>query len=104
MSRQRIDLRNCVCETGGPSGGVAGLSDVVVNIASEGVIAPPSTSARSTPKRARKPRSKGKGSHCVISHKGKVVHCYEDRATAARVAEAFTKRGRAGTEFRVEDR
>lgn len=55
-------------------------------------------------KKPRKPRSKGKGSHCVVSHKGKVVHCYEDKGTADRVAQAFTKKGRASTKFHVQDR
>lgn len=55
-------------------------------------------------KKPRKPRSKGKGSHCVVSHKGKTVHCYEDKATAKRVADAFTAKGRAGSAFHVETR
>jgi len=55
-------------------------------------------------KKPRKPRSKGKGSYCVLSHKGRVVHCYESSATANRVAEAFTSRGRAGTQFTVKKR
>lgn len=55
-------------------------------------------------KKPRKPRSKGKGSHCVVSHKGKTVHCYEDKATASRVAAAFTAKGKSGSAFRVETR
>lgn len=54
------------------------------------------------PPKPRKKRSKGKGSFCVLSHKGRVVHCYESEATANRVAKAFTSRGRAGTSFHVE--
>lgn len=56
------------------------------------------------PPRPRKPRSKGKGPYCVISHKGRTVHCYEDKATAKRVASAFTNRGKAGTKFTVKER
>ena len=56
------------------------------------------------PKKPRKPRSKGGGSHCVISHKGKTVHCYADKSVAERVAAAFTAQGRAGTSFHVGKR
>ena len=52
----------------------------------------------------RKPRSKGTGPFCVISHKGKTVHCYESEGTANRVADSFSKRGRSGTKFHVEKR
>lgn len=52
----------------------------------------------------RKPRSKGTGPFCVLSHKGRTVHCYENEATAKRVADSFTKRGRSGTKFHVEKR
>ena len=56
------------------------------------------------PAKPRKPRSKGAGSHCVLSHKGRVVHCYTDKAKAERVAEAFTRRGKSGAAFRVGSR
>lgn len=56
------------------------------------------------PERVRKPRSKGKGSFCVLSHRGRVVHCYESEATAHKIADAFTKRGRTGARFTVENR
>ena len=59
---------------------------------------------RRRPPRMKRPRSKGKGSFCVLSHKGTVVHCYESEATANRVADAFTRRGRAGTKFEVKKR
>ena len=103
MSRKRVTLRNCVCDTGdGPvaAGDLAGLNDVVVNIHE-----PSRPSSGTTPKKkARKPRSKGKGAFCVTSHKGKTVHCYLDRETAERVADSFTKRGRSGSEFHVQER
>lgn len=70
-------------------------------------LAPPMDQMRFRPRRPpkpRKPRSKGKGPYCVISHKGKVVHCYESKDTANRVATAFTERGRAGTKFSVKKR
>lgn len=65
---------------------------------------PPPAPRAAKPKKPRKPRSKGKGDHCVVSHKGNVVFCYKSKDTAERVAESFTKRGRAGTRFTVQDR
>lgn len=52
--------------------------------------------------RPKKPRSKGTGSHCVVSHKGKIVHCYHDPGVAKRVAKSFGDR--TGTKFTVKDR
>lgn len=68
------------------------------------VSAAPMRYVRRRPPRVKKPRSKGKGDFCVLSHKGTVVHCYESETTAKRVADAFTRRGRAGTKFVVKKR
>lgn len=85
-------LGDCHCESGG--------ADIKVPL-SRGAAVEVDVTA---PKKPRKPRSKGQGSHCVVSHKGKVVHCYESKETAQRVAHAFTKKGQAHTKFTVEDR
>lgn len=106
MSRKRIgNLKDCVCRTDDASvaGGIAGLSDIMIRVDTPGG-APGARAASSAVAKPRKPRSKGTGQHCVISHKGRTVHCYEDRATADRVASAFTKRGKAKTPFTVRDR
>lgn len=50
----------------------------------------------------RKPRSKGTGPYCVLSHKGKVVHCYHEKSVADRVAKSFGSR--TGTKFTVKER
>ena len=82
------DLGDCPCSQ---DGGVA-LSGA------------PTAYVRRRPPKAKRPRSKGKGPYCVLSHKSTVVHCYESETTAKRVADAFTKRGRAGTKFVVKKR
>ena len=86
-------LGDCHCESGG--------ADIKVPLSREGAVEVEVAAA--PPKKPRKPRSKGKGSHCVVSHKGKVVHCYESKETALRVAHAFTKQGRAQTKFTVRN-
>lgn len=98
--RKRIGtLKDCVCRTDSVGGGgVAGLSDITIRVDTPGGATSSSTA------KPRKPRSKGTGQHCVISHKGKTVHCYEDRSTAERVAESFTRRGKSGSKFTVRDR
>lgn len=58
--------------------------------------------AKPSRRRPKKPRSKGRGPYCVLSHKGNVVHCYENEGTAERVARSFG--ARSGAEFRVEKR
>lgn len=93
-------LGDCPCAGGAPEReGTSGLGDVVLagNVGGQIPRAPRIA-------RARKPRSKGRGDHCVYSHKNRLVHCYEDRGVAERVAESFTKRGRAGTAFHVAKR
>ena len=52
--------------------------------------------------RPRRPRSKGNGQFCVLSHKGNVVHCYNDEGKAKRVAKSFA--ARTGTKFLVRRR
>jgi hypothetical protein len=52
--------------------------------------------------RPRRPRSKGNGAFCVLSHKGNVVHCYHDEGKAKRVAKSFA--ARTGTKFLVRRR
>jgi len=82
------DLGDCPCSQGGGAD-LAGA---------------PTKYVRRRPPKVKRPRSKGKGPHCVVSYKGTVVHCYESSATAKRVADAFTRRGRAGTKFVVTKR
>lgn len=86
------ELGDCDCNAGADATEGAGTG------------AAPMRFKRRRPPKVKKPRSKGTGTHCVMSHKGKVVHCYEQKATADRVAEAFTRRGRAGTKFTVKKR
>lgn len=81
------DLADCPCSQGGGSD-----------------LSGPTKYVRRRPPKVRKPRSKGTGAFCVQSHKGTVVHCYESETTAKRVADAFTRRGRAGTKFSVKKR
>jgi hypothetical protein len=84
---------------------IGGLGDCVCEAEGGAIKVPVARGAAPIAvKKPRKPRSKGKGSHCVISHKGKTVHCYEKEATAKRVAKAFTEKGRAGSSFHVETR
>lgn len=86
----------------GPIGTIEDCARCYAKIPRAAPVPVPSVDVK--PMKPRKPRSKGKGSFCVLSHKGRTVHCYEDQGTAERVASAFTKRGRAGTKFTVEDR
>jgi hypothetical protein len=86
------DLGDCPCSEGAGGGDLSGVGEAPMRFVPH------------RPPRRRKPRSKGKGAHCVTSHKGTVVHCYESEATANRVAQAFTRRGKAGTKFTVKKR
>ena len=47
------------------------------------------------PRKAKRPRSKGRGPFCVFSKNGKKVRCFTSRETAERVAKGF------GASFRV---
>lgn len=89
-------LGDCHCESG--------ETDIKVPLSRSGPIEIDVKPAAPAVQKPRKPRSKGKGSHCVVSHKGKVVHCYESKETAERVAHAFTKKGQAHTKFTVRNR
>lgn len=106
MTRKRIGtLKDCICRSGDGGEGIAGVGDVTIKVDTPPMSAGGTSFSSGAPvKKPRKPRSKGKGPFCVISHKGKTVHCYEDSGTANRVADSFTKRGRAGTKFTVQKR
>jgi hypothetical protein len=99
------DLKDCGCGPGDDE--VKGLSGVRIEKLerapeSLGDRARVEFAAAPRMKRPRKPRSKGAGAFCVLSHKGNVVHCYHDKSTAARVAERFGER--TGTTFKVKKR
>lgn len=105
MSRKKIGtLRDCVCRTDSGGGGIAGVGDVTIRIDTPTAGGAPSIIPNTQVRKPRKPRSKGKGDFCVLSHKGKVVHCYESESTAQRVADSFSRRGKSGTKFTVSNR
>lgn len=93
-------LDDCDCRgEGGNSGG----DFEKITVPKERPSAPgPLKMPEGTYVRPRKPRSKGTGSFCVVSHKGNVVHCYADSGVAKRVAESFGSR--TGTKFTVKKR
>jgi hypothetical protein len=53
-------------------------------------------------KRRSGAKNYGKGDFCVFTSTGKKVRCYESKATAERVAKAFSANPRINLSYRVK--